>query len=189
MASRPSSGTRRRRLTAVPADSTDHTFLFADLAGFTALTEVHGDEEAAELVGAFCGVIRDLLPRYGGEEVKTIGDAVMVRLDRAADGIRLGLAIVEALRRRPLIPVVRVGMHTGSAVERDGDWLGKGVNLAARVAGSASGDEVLLTDATRELAGSLDGIELESRGTVRFRNIQEPVHVFRALLSGGSRES
>ena len=90
MASRPSSGTRRRRLTAVPADSTDHTFLFADLAGFAALTEVHGDEEAAELVGAFCGVIRDLLPRYGGEEVKTIGDAVMVRLDRAADGIRPG---------------------------------------------------------------------------------------------------
>lgn len=184
-----SSGRDALRLAAVPADSTDHTFLFADLAGFTALTEVHGDEEAAELVAEFCDVVRELLPGHGGEEVKTIGDAVMVRLDRPADGVRLGLAIVEALRHRPLLPVVRVGMHTGSAVERDGDWLGNGVNLAARVAGSASGDEVLLTQATRELAGPLDGIELESRGSVRFRNIQEPVHVFRALLSGARRES
>jgi class 3 adenylate cyclase len=173
----------------VPAESTDHTFLFADLAGFTALTEVHGDEEAAELVAEFCDVVRALLPRHGGEEVKTIGDAVMVRLDRPGDGIRLGLAIVEALADRSGFPVVRIGMHTGSAVERDGDWLGSGVNLAARVAGSASGDEVLLTEATREHAGPLEGIELESRGTVRFRNIQEPVRVFRALLAGASRES
>jgi adenylate cyclase len=173
----------------VPVDSTDHTFLFADLAGFTALTEVHGDEEAAGLVAEFCDAVRELLPSHGGEEVKTIGDAVMVRLDRPGDGIRLGLAIVEAVRDRPLLPVVRVGMHTGSAVERDGDWLGGGVNLAARVAGSASGDEVLLTESTRKLAGALEGIELESRGSVQFRNIQEPVRVFRAIRSGASRES
>lgn len=177
-----------RRLPAVPA-SRDHTFLFADLAGFTALTEVHGDEQAAELVAEFFDVVRALLPRHGGEEVKTIGDALMVRLDRPGDGIRLGLAIVEAVGDRSGFPVVRIGMHTGSAVERNGDWLGSGVNLAARVAGSASGDEVLLTEATRERAGSLEGIDLESRGTVRFRNIQEPVHVFRALLAGASRES
>lgn len=169
-------------------DSSDHTFLFADLAGFTALTEVHGDEEAAELVGEFCDAVRELLPGHGGEEVKTIGDAVMVRVDGPGDAIRLGLAIIAALRDRARLPVVRVGMHTGSAVERDGDWLGNGVNLAARVAGAASGDEVLLTEATRELAGPLEGIELESRGSVRFRNIHEPVRVFRALRAGASRE-
>ena len=80
-------------------------------------------------------------------------------------------------------------MHTGSAIARDGDWLGAGVNLAARVAGAASGDEVLLTEATRALAGALEGVELESRGTVRFRNVRDPVRVYRAERAGASRES
>ncbi len=66
-----------------------HTFLFADLAGFTALTEAHGDEEAADLAAEFFDCVRDLLPDYGGEEVKTIGDAVMVRCDRPDAAVEL----------------------------------------------------------------------------------------------------
>jgi len=66
------------------------TFLFADLAGFTALTEAHGDEQAADLVAGFCRTVRGLLPTYNGEEVKEIGDAVMIRVPKAADAVRLG---------------------------------------------------------------------------------------------------
>jgi class 3 adenylate cyclase len=62
------------------------TFLFADLAGFTALTEAHGDQEAAELASDFFDQVRQLLPDYRGEEIKTIGDACGVRkFDRAAN--------------------------------------------------------------------------------------------------------
>jgi adenylate cyclase len=111
------------------------TFLFADLSGFTALTEAHGDEQAADLVGGFCVAVRQLLAAHQAQEVKTIGDALMLRTSDAAAAIRLGLCIVHDVGAQHGFPLVRVGMHTGSAVERDGDWFGTTVNLAARVVG------------------------------------------------------
>ena len=70
------------------------TFLFADLSGFTALTEAHGVEQAADLVGGFCVAVRRLLAEHQAQEVKTIGDALMLRAGDAAAAIRLGLRIV-----------------------------------------------------------------------------------------------
>ena len=68
---------------------TEATFLFADIAGFTALTEAHGDEAALELVGAFCGAVDSRLLEVAGVRVKTIGDAVMLRIPEPSDAIRL----------------------------------------------------------------------------------------------------
>ena len=76
------------------SDLTAQTFVFADLSGFTALTEAHGDEQAADLVGGFCGAVRRLLAAHQAQEVKTIGDALMLRSGDAAAPIRLGLCIV-----------------------------------------------------------------------------------------------
>jgi hypothetical protein len=70
------------------------TFLFADLSGFTALTEAHGDEQAADLVGGFCVAVRRLLAAHRAQEVKTIGDALMLRSADAAAAVQLGLCIV-----------------------------------------------------------------------------------------------
>ena len=92
-----------------------HTFLFADLAGFTALTEAHGDEHAADLVGNFSGKVTSWLPSFGEGEAKTIGDAVMIRLDNAAGAVQLGLAIVERTSAIARFLQVRVGVHTGTA--------------------------------------------------------------------------
>jgi adenylate cyclase len=160
------------------------TFLFADLSGFTALTEAHGDFEAAELVGTFYEVVRGLLPVHRGDEIKTIGDAIMIRVPEAKEAVTLGLEIVHTFHLKPGFPVIHVGMHTGPAVKQGSDWLGGSVNLAARVAGAAGGDEVLLTEATHDAAGDIDGINLESLGQVRFRNVTDPVHVYRAHVEG-----
>jgi YHS domain-containing protein len=111
---------------------TAQTFLFADLSGFTALTEAHGDEHAADLVGGFCLAVRQLLAEHHAEEVKTIGDALMLRAGDPAAAIRLALRIVHEVGAQHGFPLVRVGMHTGPAVERAGDWFGATVNLAAR---------------------------------------------------------
>jgi adenylate cyclase len=169
-------------------DAGGHTFLFADLAGFAALTEAHGDEHAVELATEFCDWVRELLPGHGGEEIKTIGDAVMVRCDEPAAAVELGLRIVEGIGARPEFPVVRVGMHTGPAIERAGDWFGRAVNLAARVSGAAAGNEVLLTESTREAAGELRAIELRQRGEQRFRNFRDSIRVYRAVREGEERE-
>jgi class 3 adenylate cyclase/YHS domain-containing protein len=163
------------------AEERVHTFLFADLAGFTALTEAHGDEEAADLASAFFDHVRDLLGDHGAEEVKTIGDAIMVRCAEASQAVQLGLRIVEGIRDGPQFPVVRVGMDTGPATERKGDWFGNTVNLAARVSGAAGGDEVLITQATREALPDPPQVELVGRGEQRFKNVREPVRLYRAL--------
>jgi adenylate cyclase len=163
----------------------DHTFLFADLAGFTALTEAHGDEEAVELLQEFCGLVRTLLPDHAGHEVKTIGDAMMIRVDDARKAVELGLRIAEGVGATPGFPVVRVGMHTGTAIERDGDWFGATVNLAARISAAAGGGEVLISEATAQAAGSVPGVELSRHGYSTFKNVREPVALHRVIRQGG----
>jgi adenylate cyclase len=167
-------------------ESTAATFAFADIAGFTALTEAHGDEEAVALVGEFCAAVDAELPAVDGIRVKTIGDAVMLRIPDPADAVRVGLRIAGGLLPEHGAPAVRVGLHHGPAVERDGDYFGASINLAARVSGVAAGGEVLLTGETAALAPDLDGVIYESRGRKSLRNVSEPVDLFAALPIGAS---
>jgi adenylate cyclase len=160
------------------------TFLFADIAGFTALTEAHGDDEAAALVAGFCAAVSAELPALGGTQVKSIGDALMLRVPEPAEAVRLGLRIVHDLMLGHGAPAVRVGLHHGSYVERDGDYFGAAVNLAARVSGQAVGGEVLLTGRTAALAPDLDGVLYEARGRQQLRNVREPVELFAAVHTG-----
>jgi adenylate cyclase len=160
------------------------TFVFADLAGFTALTEAHGDEEAIGIAVEFVKRVRGMLPTFDAEEVKTIGDELMIRVTEPEKAVRLGMRIVDELAFHRS-PPVRVGMHTGVAVRRDGDWFGSTVNLASRVVDAARPGEVLLTDATREQLGALDGCDVRDRGPWRFKNLVEPVPVYAAVAKGG----
>jgi adenylate cyclase len=128
------------------------TFVFADIAGFTALTEAHGDEEAVKLVEELWEGVEAELPAIQGEYVKTIGDALMLRIPAPGDAVLLALRIANDLLSAHGAPTVRVGLHHGPAVERKGDNFGASVNLAARVSALASGGEVLLTGQTAALA-------------------------------------
>lgn len=168
------------------AERASQTFLFADLAGFTALTEAHGDERAADLVGEFCQGARQLLPDYGAEQVKAIGDALMLRVADADRALQLAERLVGDLGSQHGFPSLRVGMHTGPAVERDGDWYGAAVNLASRVCGAATAGEILLTAATRAAAGEA-GFDLQPRGSRRFKNVSEPVELFALASEAPSR--
>ena len=165
------------------SDLAVQTFVFADLSGFTALTEAHGDEQAADLVGGFCVAVRRLLAAHQAQEVKSIGDALMLRAGDAGAAIRLGLCIVQDVGARHGFPLVRVGMHTGPAVEREGDWFGATVNLAARVS-AAAGGEALLTAATKTAAGEVAEVELRERGRWSFRNVGGLVEVYAAVRQG-----
>jgi adenylate cyclase len=159
----------------------DATFLFADIAGFTALTEAHGDEEAANLVADFCQAVGAELPARGGAHVKTIGDAILLRIPEPEQAVLLGLCIVNELMRGHGAPAIRVGLHHGSAVERDGDYFGAAVNLAARVSAEATGGEVLVTGNTAALAPAIEGVYYEPRGRHALRNVREPVELFAAV--------
>ena len=164
------------------------TFIFADIAGFSALTEAHGDEEAVKLVEEFAEAVEAELPPVRGEHIKTIGDALMLRIPAPGDAVLLALRIANDLIAEHGAPAVRVGLHHGPAVERNGDYFGASVNLAARVSALASGGEVLLTGQTAALVPDLEGILYESRGRQTLRNVAEPIEIFAVLRVGEMTE-
>jgi adenylate cyclase len=165
------------------------TFLFADIAGFTALTEAHGDEEAVALVTRFAESVAEALPAVGGQHVKTIGDALMLRVPDPGDAILLGIRIADGLLGQHGTPPVRVGLHHGDAVERAGDYFGAAVNLAARVSSVAAGGEVLVSGETAALVPELEGVVFESRGRHELRNVGEPIEIFAARPVGAASAS
>jgi class 3 adenylate cyclase/YHS domain-containing protein len=160
------------------------TFLFADIAGFTALTEAHGDTQAAKLVADFADAVSAELPAYGASQIKTIGDALMLRINQPGDAVLLGLRIAHDILSGHGAPAVRVGMHHGTAIERGGDYIGGAVNLAARVSAAATGGEVLLTADTAALAPDVDAVLYESRGRHALRNVRDPVELVAAVRQG-----
>jgi adenylate cyclase len=156
-----------------------HTFVFADLAGFTALTEAHGDERAADIALEFCRELNRLLPD-DAEDLKMLGDACLLRIAAAPQAVALGLRLTGDLSRRHGFPDVRVGMHTGTAARRGADWFGSTINIAARVAALAGPCEVLLTAATRGATGTADAVVFEDCGAHELRHVATAVHLFRA---------
>lgn len=140
-----------------------HTFLFADLVGFAEFTAQHGDDRGADLAVSFheriCGLAADL----GCHVVKAIGDAVMVRSENGDAAVELATRIL-ALAETEGFPPARVGLDTGPAVERNGDWFGSTVNTASLVTSAAKAGELLMTERTRHAVAELTSIELAARG-------------------------
>ena len=116
--------------------------------------------------------------------MKTIGDALMLRIPEPERAVTLGLRIANDVMSGHGAPAVRVGMHHGTAIERDSDYIGGAVNLAARVSAAATGGEVLLTAQTATLAPGVEAILYESRGRQTLRNVREPVELVAAVRQG-----
>lgn len=162
------------------------TFLVADLAGYTALTHAHGDEHAADVACAFADAVRDLAGAYHADRVKTIGDAVLLRIPDAVDALHVAARIVHELGAHDRSLGVRVGMDTGRAVQRSDDWFGATVNAASRVADLAISGEILMTAATHDaVSGATVPGQLETRGEHEFKNMAEPLEVWALMPSSG----
>ncbi len=156
-----------------------HTFLFADLCGYTEHSFRHGDEAAAELAVGFHGLVRELAAQEGCDVVKAIGDAVMVRANDVADAIRLADRIHASTKRLGSLSV-RIGIDTGTATPRAGDWYGTTVNRAARVADVARPGELLLTDGSRTALGARPRhVQIAPRGVRELKGLPES-HVYAA---------
>ena len=160
-----------------------HTFLFADLVGYTALAELEGDDRALEVALALQSRVQGLLSAHGAEQVKAIGDGLMIRCERPQDAVLLGLRVVDELEREGDFPPVRVGIHTGPALANNGDWYGRTVNVASRLCAVAPGGEVMVSEATRDAAGSLAGIDWGERELHWLRNVSQPIGAYSAVRS------
>jgi adenylate cyclase len=155
---------------------------FADLAGYTKLTEERGEAEAIGAVERFVERVEQTLP-IDARVIKTLGDEVMVvGADAAAlTGWAVGLSAVLG----PGSPPPRIGIHSGAALYRDGDYYGREVNRAARVVARAAGGEVLVTHPVVDAAGRADGLAFERIGEVVLKGFNEPTELF---LASAKRE-
>ncbi len=160
----------------MPSSTVHRSFSFVDLAGFTALTEAHGDDQAADLIAHFVAIAEQAC-RAGDRVVKSIGDAVMLVSESPSDAIGAVGRIAQSCAADPSFPAPRSGIHHGAAAERAGDFFGAAVNLAARVAGHASGGQTLATSEVAAAARDL-GIDVSPIGSARLRNIAEPVELY-----------
>ena len=147
---------------------------FADLAGYTRLTEEQGEDEAVSAVERFVDAVETTLPE-DARVIKTIGDEVMVVGSDAAGLVDWAVGFQVLNRERPL---PRIGVHYGETLYRDGDYYGREVNLAARVAARSAGGEVVVTRPLVDLSGS--HLEFERIGEVRLKGFTEPTELYLA---------
>jgi adenylate cyclase len=152
---------------------------FADLAGYTRLTEEAGEEEALETVERFVAAVADTLPEEA-RVVKTIGDEVMVVGSDPSALVDWAVGFQPLYAERPL---PRIGVHAGGALYRDGDYYGRAVNLASRVGARAAGGEVLVTRPVVEAAGR--HLAFEHIGEVRLKGFAESTELFLARRQEG----
>ena len=158
----------------------ERTVVFVDLAGFTALTEMHGDEQAADVAERFVAATREALGP-GDQLIKSIGDAVMFTSPAPEQALVSLGRLMAKCRASTSFPIPRAGLHHGPVVERGDDIFGTSVNLAARVAGQAAAGEVLGTNEIA-IAAREAGIFAASIGTVDLRNLASPVELFEIHL-------
>jgi adenylate cyclase len=154
---------------------------FADLAGYTKLTEEQGEAEAVSAVERFVETVEQTLP-IDARVIKTLGDEVMVV--GADAGALTSWAVALAAQLPAGSPPPRIGIHSGAAIYRDGDYYGREVNRAARVVARASGGEVLVTRPVVDGASRQDGLEFELIGEVVLKGFTEPTELFNASRKG-----
>ena len=119
---------------------------FADLVGFTALSQQLGEEELAEMVRRFEALAYDTVTVLGGRVVKMIGDAAMYVADTPATAAEVAVSLSEAYADDEILPNVRVGVAYGEVLARDGDYYGLVVNRASRIVNIAAPGTVLVAD-------------------------------------------
>ena len=158
------------------------TFLIADVRGYTRFTREHGDAAASALVRSFLVTTEPILRERGGDVVETRGDEVLAAFDSSRSALEAAIKMQRALVSNEGGPIpVGIGIDIGEAVVFDDGYLGNALNLASRLCGVCAPGEILTTREVAHVAGSVDGASFEDRGDRRFKNVGEPVRVFRVV--------
>jgi adenylate cyclase len=146
---------------------------FLDLSGYTRLTEERGDEAAADLSETLASLVRRRSQQHGGRPVKWLGDGVMFYFEDPGHSVLAALDMVEGVAAEDL-PPARVGIHAGPVIFQEGDYFGRTVNIAARIAEYARPGEVLVS---QEVVDAAEGtsVAFTGIGAVDLRGVSGPL--------------
>jgi adenylate cyclase len=166
-------GVRERAVRSVGAAA------FADLTGYTHLTEEQGDEVAAGVSLTLARLVSEIAVEHHGEVVKMLGDGVHFHFADPADAVRASLDIVDRVRPSGL-PPAHIGVNAGPMIYDEGDYFGRTVNLAARIASQAQADQVFVGEDLRRVVVP-DGFDLVDVGAFELKGIAGPVTLYEAV--------
>jgi adenylate cyclase len=152
--------------------------MFLDLVGYTRLTEEHGDAAAAALAETLAVLVNRSAREHGGVPVKWLGDGVMIHHREPAGAVLSALGLVAQLPEAGL-PPAHVGVAAGPVVAQGGDYFGRTVNLAARIAAHASAGQVLVSQRVAESAPP-QGVRFVERGELPLKGFAHPVRLLEA---------
>jgi class 3 adenylate cyclase len=158
---------------------------FLDVSGYTALAEERGDEAAAALAAGLAEVVQENARKHRGRPVKWLGDGVMIHFTDAGSAIRGGLELVEHAESAISAPT-RIGINAGAIIVQEGDYFGRTVNVAARIADYARPHEVLVSDEARD-AATISGVDFELIGDVPLKGVSRPVRLHKAIRADAPR--
>ena len=167
------------RATGTIPGARDISVAFADLVGFTRLGEAVPPEELESLASRLSNLARDVVEppvRF----IKTIGDAVMFVSTDPVPLLRTALALLAAAEKFHDFPQLRVGIASGRAVSRAGDWFGSPVNVASRVTGAARPGAVLVSESARDAIASAAGFDWSFAGARHLKGVKGEVKLYRA---------
>ncbi len=165
--------------------SVERTIIFVDLAGFTSLTDAHGDDVAASTQAAFFATLTDALGE-SVECVKHLGDGALLAANDGAAALACLRDIAQRWATDPHAPLIRAGAHTGlvlrTATEHGPDYVGQHVNIAARLCELAAGGQLMLSETLSAAAGRV-GLQARDLGPTRLRGISLPITLHVADLT------
>jgi adenylate cyclase len=152
---------------------------FADLSGYTRLTEEVGDDEAARVSLSLAQLVNEVAAEHHGDVVKMLGDGVHFHFRDPGDAVRASLEIVDIVGPRGL-PPAHVGVNAGPMIYDEGDYFGRTVNIAARIAAQASANRVFVgEDLVRGVEP--EGFQVREVGQFDLKGIAQPVTLYEAL--------
>src|SRR5438874_6183050 len=161
--------------------------MFTDMVGYSALSQ-RDEKLAQELLEEHRQLLREIFPRFNGTEIKTIGDAFLVEFGSALEAAQCALEIQRTLAKRNHDVSsdhrieLRIGIHVGDIVHREGDVYGDGVNIASRIQPVAGiGGICISVDVERQIHNALE-VRFEKLAAIELKNIQVPMDLFRVVL-------
>jgi class 3 adenylate cyclase len=149
---------------------------FIDLAGFSAVTDVFGDEAALAVLDAFEECVTESL-KQGGRLVKWIGDEVMLAFPDPDTALRALARLLPACRADSRLPLTRAGVHYGPVIPRGTDFFGATVNVASRITASTSAGRVLAAQPIADVAEA-KGVSVQALGPMSLRSVAEKIPLF-----------
>jgi class 3 adenylate cyclase/ATP/maltotriose-dependent transcriptional regulator MalT len=158
------------------------TLLFTDLTGSSALLRRLGDEAGEDLRRRHFGILREAVAETGGQEVKNLGDGLMVVFDSAVAASSCAISMQRAIERHNATggsPLgVRVGIHVGEPIRDEDDYFGAAVVVAKRLCDAAGAGQILASSLVRGLVSSRSGFAFVPVGDLSLKGMDEPVSAF-----------